>query len=112
MVSRSAAFEIALPLLPAADQPAAQADFAKAQSTYQGVIATLNDAIKAYQDGTDQNWAALYTDVQNAIDAIVAIVDQYGSAPVAASRVSLANPPFMAQRALLKTAVATVHRYH
>lgn len=105
------AFQIIEPLLPAADQAVAQADFAKAQATYQGVIAALNDAIQAYQDGTSQNWTSLYTDIQNAIDAIVAIVDSYGGSPAAALSVARGSSAFVTERALLTTAVATVHKY-
>lgn len=107
-----AAFNIARPFLPAVQQAAADAAFAKAQAAYHDAMTALNDAVKGYQDGTSQNWTALYADVVGAIDAVVAAVDEFASPKTGSARDAFVSPDFATARAHLGHAVATVHRYH
>lgn len=106
------AFAIAEPLLSPTEAVAAQAAMTKAQATYGDAIAALNDAIKGYEDGTSQNWSALYADAEAAIDAIVSAVDVWGTSAAGGPHVTLVTPAFATARAKLTRAVATVHRYH
>lgn len=105
------AFNIALPLLPAADQAQAQADFTLAQATFTSSLVAIDEAVKAYQDGTSQNWSQLFADAEKTIDAIVSIVDLYTAPKAGAARMA---PPatFATQRALLLRATTSLHRYH
>ena len=107
-----AAFNIAEPLLPASVQVQAQADFTKAQAVFQNSMAVLADAVKAYEDGTSQNWGALYGDVTAAVDQVVAIVMQFGSTQAGVSKIALMSPAFATRSVDLTRAVATLHRYH
>lgn len=77
--SAQVAFAVILPLLPAASQAQAQADFANAVVSVNHTLQALNDAVQAAVAAQTPNpdFTTVIAAVESAIQQIVAIVDQY-----------------------------------
>lgn len=100
--------------LPAAQQAAAQADFDKAEETFQDALALQTSSLAAYQDGQSANWAQLVTDGTKAVDALVAIIDQYGGTlpMVGTAGATASSSPYTVARAKVEIRRIDVHRYY
>ena len=107
-------FPVVLAQLPPAQQATAQADFTKAEATYQSAMTALNAGVAAYQasQGTP-NWSALISDGIQAVDAVIAAIDTWGGSvpPLPGARVALLAPSYMTARANLTPALNVVHAY-
>jgi hypothetical protein len=99
------AFQVVKNYLSASDQVQAQNDFNTALVTIDNAESALNAAVQAAVDAqqTNVNFTALITAVNDAVQAIVAIVNQYSSAPPAPASATAAfgtrptNPLGLAQ---------------
>lgn len=99
------AFQVVKNYLPANVQVQAQNDFNSALVTINNAESALNNVVQAAVDAgqTNVNFTALITAVNNAIQAIVAIVNQYTTAPPAPASATAAfgtrptDPPGLAQ---------------
>jgi hypothetical protein len=99
------AFQVVKNYLPAATQVEAQNVFNQALLTVNNAESALNNAVQAAVDAgqTNVSFTALITAVNNAIQAIIAIVNQYTSAPPAPASATAAfgtrptDPPGLSQ---------------
>jgi hypothetical protein len=89
------AFQVIKNYLPANVQVQAQTDFDNAVVSVNHAMSALNDAVQAaVAAGTaSPDFTALITDVTNAVAQVIAIVDQYTSAPPAPPSATAAFGP-------------------
>jgi hypothetical protein len=104
------AFQVVKNYLPADVQVKAQTDFDNALITINNAEDALNAAVQAAIDAqqTNVNFTALITAVNDAVQAIVAIVAQYQSAPPAPASATAAFGPRPAAPSGLAQATATL----
>jgi hypothetical protein len=110
-----AIFPIVLAHLPTASQGVAQADFDKAEATYTDAMTAINAGLAGFKDGKAADWGKLLADGVTAIDAIIAIIDEYGGTvtPLGASvHAQTIGPAYVHYRLQLSSAVEVCHKYH